>query len=171
MFVAAPYDARVVANHLLALGADGGAPMTQLSLLKLIYFGHGWYLAHFDRPLVRDYFEAWKYGPVLRSVREAFSEFGDRPINRFATKFDYSRGESVNLPCALEVADSEFLRDILYSYGKNSAWQLSELTHEPGSPWDVVWNGSDGKANVGLVIPNELIARHFESLYGRFGRM
>ena len=41
----APYDARAVANFLLDLADERSVPLTQMSLLKILYFAHGWYLA------------------------------------------------------------------------------------------------------------------------------
>ena len=56
----APYDGREVANYLLDLADSKKLTLTQISLLKLIYFCHGWYLFYKERPLVKNEFEAWE---------------------------------------------------------------------------------------------------------------
>ena len=60
------YDARAVANFLLDHADARGLSLTQLMLLKLLYFSHGWYLNRFKSPLVENEFEAWEHGPVIR---------------------------------------------------------------------------------------------------------
>ena len=66
------YEATALANFLLDLGDEEGLALTHMSLHKLIYVGHGWHLAANNQPLVQDAFEAWKYGPVLPTVYDAF---------------------------------------------------------------------------------------------------
>jgi uncharacterized phage-associated protein len=159
----APYDARAVANFLLDHARGRGLSLTQLSLLKLIYFAHGWYLSRFRRPLVENEFEAWEHGPVVRIVRDCFKEFKDRPITKRAEKIDIFTGEIQTVRPAIREADADFIRSVFDRYHVYSAGQLSEMTHEHGSPWDRIWNGHGLVVRVGLRIKNDEIKSHFDA--------
>jgi uncharacterized phage-associated protein len=47
-----PYDARAIANLLLEFAETRNVRLTQIALLKLLYFAHGWYLARTGKPLI-----------------------------------------------------------------------------------------------------------------------
>jgi uncharacterized phage-associated protein len=166
--VRAPYDARAVANFFLDLADQSQIPLTQLAVLKLLYFAQGWYLARSDAPLVLQDFEAWQFGPVIKIVRDEFSQFGDGAISGRATRFDLIRGKrSVVLP-KLADEDQAFVKSIFAAYRGYDAWQLSELTHEAGSPWDCLWNSNAPVGRLGLRIRNEDIRNHFVGISQRF---
>lgn len=162
-----PYDARAVANFLLDLADEGRVQLTQMSLLKLIYFAHGWHLARCASPLVRQDFEAWTYGPVIKVVRDEFSEFGDAAISGRATRFDLIAGCRHVVRPELMEQDQAFVRTIFKAYHGYSAWQLSELTHEAGSPWDRLWNSESPVGRLALRLRNEDIRDHFVSISQR----
>lgn len=162
-----PYDARAVANFLLDLADAERVKLTQMSLLKLIYFAHGWHLAKCALPLVRQDFEAWTYGPVIKVVRDEFSEFGDGAISGRATRFDLIAGRRYVVHPELTQQDQTFVRTIFKAYHGYSAWQLSELTHEAGSPWDRLWNSESPIGRLALRLRNEDIRAHFMSISNR----
>jgi uncharacterized phage-associated protein len=166
--VRAPYDARAVANFFLDLADQSRTSLTQMALLKLLYFAQGWHLARSDAPLVLQDFEAWQFGPVIKIVRDEFSAFGDNAIRGRATRFDLMKGQrSVVLP-NLADEDQAFVKSILVAYRGYDAWQLSELTHEAGSPWDCLWNSNAPVGRLGLRIRNEDIRNHFVGISQRF---
>ena len=161
------YDARAVANFLLDHADRCGHSLTQLALLKLIYFSHGWYLSRFGAPLVENEFEAWENGPVVRVVRNCFKDLKDAPIRHRAEKLNIYTGEVSIVWPDLSMLDAEFVRAVFDRYHVFSAWQLSAMTHERGSPWDRLWNGAGPVARVGLRIKNEEIKSHFDALAHR----
>jgi uncharacterized phage-associated protein len=138
-----------------------------MSLLKLIYFAHGWHLARCASPLVRQDFEAWTYGPVIKVVRDEFSEFGDAAISGRATRFDLIAGCRHVVRPELMEQDQAFVRTIFKAYHGYSAWQLSELTHEAGSPWDRLWNSESPVGRLALRLRNDDIRDHFVSISQR----
>src|SRR5579872_5281695 len=95
MTAQAPYDSRAVANLLLDAADRRRLHLTQLSLYKLLYFSHGWYLADKASPLIIHDFEAWKYGPVVKVLRDEFAKFKDRPITSRAYKLDIYTGHRI----------------------------------------------------------------------------
>lgn len=157
----APYDAREVGNFVLKLARRSGRSLTQMSLLKLIFYSHGWYLAERDKPLVKQQIEAWEYGPVIKVIRDAFREFGKNEITRFAEKLDLETGELIAVGHSLSLDDEMFIENIFKLYENKSAFELSDMTHEPGSPWDKVWNTKEAVGRFGLRIKNEDIQRYF----------
>lgn len=155
------HDPRAIANFLLKHAKDQRRPLTTMALLKIIYFAHGWHLARTGKPLIRSAFEAWEHGPVVRIVYDCFRKHGDDPIETFATRFDPDTGKRVVVPFALSDEEATLLRDVFKAYGWLDAFQLSEITHAPGSPWDRVWNSPDRKVIVGMRISDEAIRQHF----------
>jgi uncharacterized phage-associated protein len=161
MSSASPYDARAVANLLLDLAEARSVQLTQVSLLKLLYFAHGWYLAVHSKPLVSQDFEAWEHGPVVKVVRDAFRSFGRDPITTRATKLHLQSGEHVPVTADLDERDARFVQSIFEAYHVFDAWQLSDMTHEPGSPWDRLWNSREPVGRLALRIKNVDIQAHF----------
>ncbi len=163
-----PYDARAIANLLLDLADEKTFPLTQISIIKLIYFAHGWYLARWNRPLIFQEFEAWQHGPVIKVVRDEFKCFGKGKITARAQKIDLHLGKRSIVKTELLEEDAKFVAAIFNAYHIYDAWQLSELTHEQGSPWDRVWNASEPIGRMALRIRNEDIREHFWHLSERF---
>jgi uncharacterized phage-associated protein len=83
------YEARKIANFVLANFDAARFDITNLRLNKLLYFMHGWTLVEEPSGLIRNHFEAWKFGPVVPSVYEEFKRHGDRPITDLAQYLEY----------------------------------------------------------------------------------
>lgn len=162
--VAAPYDARAVGNYVLDLGDRVNVNITQISLLKIIYFAHGWYLTAFSIPLVKQPIEAWQYGPVIKVVRDAFKDFGKKPITSRAERLNLETGELLRVEPLLNSEDAKFVEQIFQAYIGYGAFELSEMTHERNSPWDNIWNSTESVGRLGLRIRNDEIKQHFDNL-------
>jgi uncharacterized phage-associated protein len=149
-------DGRALANHVLDFCDAHERPITNLSLQKIVFFCHVWTLLDFDRPLVKQEFEAWEYGPVLQYVYRDFKQAGDSPISFRAKKIDPATGQAVvvgnEMPDELKI----YLNKILGFYTRLSAGQLVNLSHVKSGPWDQVWN-HEGKTNPGMRISNGAI--------------
>jgi uncharacterized phage-associated protein len=81
-------DARAVTNFFLDRAEARGAKLTIMTLLKVLYFAHAWYLAKEGKPLIAQPFEAWEYGPVNRVVYDQFKTLGKKHIETRAVSFD-----------------------------------------------------------------------------------
>ena len=125
------HDPRAIANKILDMREETGGSLTIMQLIKLVYIADGWALALLGRPLAWENPEAWQYGPVFRSVYRAFAGNGARPVTSRVMV------PGTNLPVTANfTADEEALiRQVVDSYGKLSAYALSNLTHQPGTPW------------------------------------
>jgi uncharacterized phage-associated protein len=142
--------ASTVADWFLCRARQAGAVLTPMKLLKLVYIAHGWYLAETDRPLFGEPVEAWRYGPVVRSLYERFSVHGSGPVTQ-------------RIHCPDVDDDVHRTMEIVWNeYGPISARDLSRMTHQQGTPWQRVF--SDGANNV---IAPTTIRDHFRELAER----
>jgi uncharacterized phage-associated protein len=130
----------------------------------LLYFAHGWYLAKFNWSLVKQDFEAWQFGPVVKVVRDEFECFGSEPITARATRFDLFTGVRTVVTPNVSSFDAEFVSSIVSAYSPHGAWQLSEMTHEQNSPWDRLWNAPAPLGRLALRIRNEDIRDYFRAV-------
>ena len=149
------HDPRAIANKILDIRAETGEPITIMQLIKLAYIADGWSLALLGKPLANEPAEAWQYGPVFRSIYNAFSGIGARPIANRA----YLRG--TELPYAENFSDQEdsLIRMVVSSYGKLTAYALSNLTHQAGTPWSKAY-----EKGVYTPIEAEDVLNHFNAL-------
>lgn len=156
-----PHDARSIANFFLDYADTKGMPLTIMALLKLIYFAHGWHLANLGRPLVKNRFEAWPHGPVVRAVYESFQGSGKKPIRDRATRFDPRSGQAQLATYSLTRDEMTFLSQIFDAYAPLHAYRLSDMTHEAGSPWEQLQNAENTSTSPGMLISNDSIRAHF----------
>lgn len=140
------YDARQIANWFVHRAQRDGHVLSIMSLLKLTYIAHGWFLEMKEEPLFNNRIEAWQYGPVIPDVYKAFRTQGIHASAPVSTP-------KVNL----DSSDEELLEQVYDIYGKLDAFHLSDLTHVPGGPWDIATKTGGYYAP----IPNELIKQHY----------
>ena len=154
-------DPRTVANYMLDVAADKNIPITNLTLQKLLFFAYAIALAERKAKLTSGYFEAWQYGPVHPTVYQAFKSAGAAPIGFRAQAFDPVR----RITKPLEKLTDSFAREVcdrvIIQLGRLSAGQLVDITHAEGGPWHYVVSSAKNGANIGLRIPDHVIAeRH-----------
>jgi uncharacterized phage-associated protein len=142
------YDARQIANWFVERANRDGRRLSIMSLLKLTYIAHGWHLETRQSALFNNRIEAWRYGPVIPDVYNAFRSQG---VNVIAPI-------SVAQPAMLGVDDQSFLEEIWKIYGSLDPFHLSELTHVAGGPWDLATKTGGYYAK----IPDELILQHYQ---------
>lgn len=147
-----------------------------MKLQKLVYFAQGWHLALLGEPLIAGPVEAWPYGPVVPSLYHEFKHFGNGEITGRATELDWGDG-GVGFADFRQVrpeipddgsAESRHARALLDRiwevYGPLTAIQLSNMTHEPGTPWDQVSQTHNHKIPRRTVVPDALIRAYFVQL-------
>ncbi len=140
-----------VAEHIRWLRHDAGEPTTPLHVVKLVYIAHGWMLGLCDRALMDQSVEAWRYGPVVPEVYHQYKDFGG----------DHIMVKASSMADVMDTDQREIVEATEKSYRRFTAVELSALTHEKGSPWDVVVQ-KHGLVNA--VIPNFLIQRHYAEI-------
>lgn len=128
-----PFPAVQLANTFIdRYGASGS--IDHLKLQKLSYFTYGWWLAMMNgqEPLTNVRPQVWKLGPVFQPIYGAFaSHKGDiiteqKPLGPFTPASSIARSDT---------PPSQFVDWIWSRYGHFTGFQLSDMTHEPGTPW------------------------------------
>lgn len=154
------YNSSTIANYFLHKGWIEGILLSPMKLLKLVYIAHGWYLGEHGRPLIGDRILAWPYGPVIPELYFQISDYGDKPITAPVVSAFYSVGQQI-----LDSSVTEFLDTIWDHYKQFSAFELSALTHQDGSPWSQVVENYSRKrlARSSVIIPSEIIQYYYEA--------
>ncbi len=142
-----PYDSVAVANFVIRLARDQGRSLSIMRVLKVAYMAHGWTLAVRDQPLVDEFVQAWKFGPVIPSIYYTFRPYGAYDLD----VIKIVRNEEV------DTETGTFLEHVYRMYEGVSDWELSRLTHVPGGPWAMCYR----RGGRGIIIPNEMIKGHF----------
>ena len=149
-----------VANYFIKKANDEGVELTPMKLLKLVYIAHGWYLALRDDALIDEGVEAWKYGPVIPSVYRGFKEYGNGQVSK--PSYIFTENGQIITPIVEDEHKQSFLDKVWDAYKKYNGLQLSTLTHQPNTPWDIVWNKENGKRKESALIRNQLIKEHYK---------
>ena len=143
-----PIAARVVAEHILWLRRE--IDTTPMQVLKLVYLSHGWTLGFHSVPLIADPVEAWTYGPVVPAVYHRYKKFGGGLI----------LGKYSNHAEQLASRAQAMIELVERGYRHCTGTDLSRLTHQPNTPWDVTRR----RSGIGSVIPNPLILEHYRAM-------
>lgn len=157
------YDGRAIANFILDYCDSRGRRVTNLALLKIVYFCHVWSLVALGRPLVRHKFEAWEFGPVLPYLYRSFKNFDRLPIVGRAMGIDAVDGKQRVVGYNFNVGTDSLLREIVEFYSRLSAGALVELSHAEGGPWHSVWNHA-GTVNPGMKIDDASIVEFYSKV-------
>ena len=146
------HDARAIANLFVRKSHQSGPRLTILPLVKYVYFAHGWTLGYTGLPLIRDDVRAWKYGPVVPKVYEAFRPQG--LIIREEAKGIFGA------PYETEITDDErgIIDSVYDHYSALTPYRISRITHAPSSPWIKYRNQYYAK------IPNEEIEAYYKDI-------
>jgi uncharacterized phage-associated protein len=155
-----PYQTKALANAVLNKALENGEKLRPLKLQKLMYFVCGYYQAAYGEPLIDSTIEAWDYGPVIPEIYQEFRSFGANEINRPAREYDFESEDFVPVPIPTDDKRLSAVMDFVWStYGKYTGLQLSEMTHNEGSPWDVTRKKNPGIKNAD--IQNDVLMDYF----------
>lgn len=155
------YDVRAIANLVLDRADQTDSEVTNITINKIVFFLHAWYLAKAGSPLVTAKIEAWNYGPVFRELYWEFKRFGADKITSRAMRRNPATMDKELCDEPVTEADLAFLRPLIDKYLKMSAGRLVELSHVAGGPWDQVYN-HPGESNPGMRISDKLIRDFFK---------
>ncbi len=117
-----------VANTFIKMAnEDNVQDMTNMKLQKLCYFAQAYSIAGLDKPVFNDVIVAHYYGPIIPNLYDEIAK-QERYV---ALKLPIAKGDEIQ-------ANDEFypvLKFVFEKFGHKSAWNLSEITHQPGTPW------------------------------------
>lgn len=145
------YDARAVANEVIQLAHAKPTTITNLEVLKLIYFAHGFMLALHNQRLFWQHVIAWPHGPIVLDVYEALKIYGRDPILK-----------PIDIPGIPPVGQTaqKTIERVYNNMGRYSPTRLIGISHDPNGPWFKIWH-TFGQNHI---IPNDEIKRYFKSL-------
>lgn len=141
------YSGLAIADYFIEKAIKDRKTITNMAVLKMIYFAQGFCYSDLKRQLIRDDFYAWKFGPVEISTYEEFKQYGAGCITKSSGKTKEELNELYN--------HSEIITflDKVYGLIDIHPYTLSNITHEAGSPWDLT--------PIYQVIKKELIKNYF----------
>ena len=146
-----------VSNYFTNKAINESDPLTVMQALKLTYIAQGFHLSLKDGPFFQENIEAWRHGPVVRELYDHLCKI----------KNQEEGNHLIEQPQRSDVQFNEKQKDILTvvfgKYANISAWDLSEMTHKRGTPWEVTYS-----SNPNSVIDLDLIKEHFKSIISPF---
>jgi uncharacterized phage-associated protein len=164
------HPAQAIANFFIKKSIeDKIEDLNIMKLIKTVFIAHGFYLASKDKPLINEYVQAWKYGPVIDSVYHEFKGLGSKSIKFLAAAEIGEDADGNVFPKSYyQISESEdeireFLERIWELCKNQSGIELSNWTHKEGSPWRQVWDSKD-RVKINPQIPEELIKNYFKGL-------
>jgi uncharacterized phage-associated protein len=126
-----------------------------MEVQKHVFLAQGYCLAlmDLDRPLYYNHTHAWQWGPLVPKLYKALQKYGRGNVTEEIASDD---------SLSTDTQEFKILKAVWRAYSKYSPFQLSELTHRPGTPWSQTWeNDKFG------VIPLEDIQAYFRTLVAR----
>jgi uncharacterized phage-associated protein len=160
-----PVDAKGLANLFLDWSAAAGIPVSPMKLQKLLFFTHADFLIRTGRPLIKQEFEAWDYGPVIPSLYREFKKFKDQPITSKAKCFDPVSASTRIPTCELTLAREALVREMFHFYGNLSALHLSDLSHEFEGAWRQARSLFSNGMNMDRRISNQMIVTYHRPIH------
>ena len=147
-----------ISNEFVSMfGKEDG--IAHMKLQKLVYCTYGWWLAARGpdaERLTSDRPEIWKHGPVFGNLYRVLQEFGRKPIKSPQSVGPFSK------PDALDEGDGRDIVNWIWNrYGHLSGVALSEMAHEPGSPWHRLAVESEFMVAYNTPIPDQYIYEEF----------
>jgi len=138
------YPAIVVANEIVKLANTEKLDITPMKLQKILYLANGIYCKRQGEKLIKEKFEAWDYGPVVRSVYTVYRDCKgnniDQPIDDYINAGGYSFIKSSSI--TVEDNDIQVIKEAWDNAKNLSAFTLSAWSHNKNSPWEKAFNAN-----------------------------
>ncbi|WP_082923221.1 Panacea domain-containing protein [Flavobacterium succinicans] len=145
------YNCFDIADYFVRKAKEEGQGVDPMKLLKLTYIAHGWYLGFKDKPLFLNQVQAWKHGTVIPELYHVIKRYGSGYVDKSTLEL-YTENK-------IKKEDESFLNAIWNQYKQFSGGQLSDKTHEEGTPWQTSYNGLHN-----VTIPTERIKEYYKNL-------
>ena len=129
----ARHSAMEFAKYVIDLCTNTGNAISDLKLQKVLYYIQLAFIANLHEDAFVDEMEAWPYGPVVRSVYNAYSSYGSTKICLQYEGADVFTEEERNV-----------IHFVLHQCLDKNAWDLVDMTHVSGGPWDRVYQNGKG---------------------------
>ena len=130
------YSSYYIANSIIERAQRKEVGLSNLSLQKLMYFLHGYYLVLANKPLSKEPFQPWDYGPVIPTIYHYYKRYGRGQILEYCKEFDPKEKDFVAYK--IGTSDESFvdaLDRVWKRYGEKDPFDLVHLSHEYGGAW------------------------------------
>ena len=143
-----PYSVLIIAKKICELS---NWEITNLELQKILYIINMLYLGKNNKPLIKEKFEAWMYGPVVPELYEITRVFGADEIEKWMfNDIDNLEDKKTN----------DFVENCYNQLKDFKPSELVALTHIKNGAWD-----KNYKSDETNLIPNEDIIKEFKDNY------
>lgn len=132
MCYCAGYSGLAIADYFIEKALSEGKAITNMHVLKMIYFAQAFGFVQLNRKLIKDDFYAWKFGPVEIKTYEVFKIFGSNNITTISGRTDSELRDLKAHPDIIE-----FLNMLYGLLIDVNTFTLSDMTHIAGGPWYV----------------------------------
>lgn len=143
------YDSIELGEYIATMINSKGYFINQTKLQKLMYIIYGTYLCLNDgAKLTGESPKAWPYGPVFPRVQKKFAKSQDYMCADLTSEkySKFKENEKLN----------NIINNALITFGSWSALQLSQWSHEEGSPWAIAFENNNFKYN-GVIDDKDII--------------
>jgi prophage ps3 protein len=137
-----------LAAHVSNRCMDLDMPTTHFKLQKMLYILEVKSLIHSGKSLIDENFEAWEYGPFLRSVYDKYSYMA-------ACEIKVRQKTNHELPSDQRNAIINNIDEL----AKMNLWELAQISMEADTPWAKVY-----EKDKEVKIPNQLIVSYAKAL-------
>ncbi|MGE9833393.1 Panacea domain-containing protein [Streptococcus orisratti] len=131
-----PYNAMDVANHLVEKYMQQERPISNLLLLKILYYLQADFIRRGEGPLFSDTIEKWGYGPVIPTVYSYFKEYGAGGISSASSYIEVNEDSTLNFIDykdrqlnSSDIDNIDSLSDEIYNSYRDKPFALVEQTH------------------------------------------
>lgn len=151
-----PYRPLAIANEFIVRASPEG--VEHMKLQKLVYYAYGWWLAYEKTSFISEPPQIWQHGPVFKTLYHALKHHGRKPIKTTESDSPFAGPPRVDPEDqqALEMIDWVWDR-----YKSYSSFDLSDMTHAPGSAWHIVAERNNWRVRGETTIPDEIIREVF----------
>lgn len=133
------YKATAIAKRFLELAQAEGMRLSNMKLQKLVFFSQVVSMKMFNAPLHENNSLAWDFGPVVQELYDVVHRFSTKDRKTFSLdEADFAEA----FKNEEKIEDSDVLGITMAVWNRFKGWtafQLSNLTHRPGSPWATVY--------------------------------
>lgn len=126
-----------VAKYVVNLCLEQGRPISNLQLQKILYFANIFYIMRKNTPLIKDDFQAWKFGPVIPEVYREYSIYANAPIIPF-----YKENPDI------DHKKMQIVKKLIINLSATEPWRLVELSHLKNGAWDRTYKDGAGNREI-----------------------
>lgn len=123
------YSVIDIANKFIDLA--GEERLTNMQLQKMAYIAHGFNLALRDTKLYYEDTRAWEFGPVVPELYKKLQKYGSGIVTERINEDDLINFDKNSL---------SVIEAVYENYKEYTGMQLSDLTHQKGTPWSATWD-------------------------------